>query len=129
VPTKKISVREIEPGNFAVVGADGRLIRDGFRTLQTGWMWAARKGLHKGRNKLKPALVVPPDLENERILGLPLLAKMSNRNYGEFLADAKAGVFGPLLRVNDRHWGIRLGDWKAAMAAREIKHQSEEVAA
>lgn len=64
---------------------------------------------------------IPTALIDEMILGLPLLARMSNLSYPTFLERAKTGEFGPLIRVNERHYGLRFGGWKAAMAAREVK--------
>jgi hypothetical protein len=52
MPSKKrtsLTVRESATG-FAVVGANGETLRDGFKTPQLGWMWAGRQGLHKGRD-------------------------------------------------------------------------------
>ena len=68
----KISVQKIGPKNYAVIDADGRTLHDGFRTLQTAWMWAAKQGLHRSPRKRIPVTEISADLEGERILGLPL---------------------------------------------------------
>lgn len=119
--TKKITVREIGPGDFAVIDAAGAIVRDGFSTPKIAWMWAAKKGLHESPKKRGPrAAEIPADLLEERIYGLPLLARLSNIPYPRFLPRAHAGEFGPLIRINSRHCGLRFGGWKAAMAAREV---------
>ena len=118
---KVITVRQTGPDSFAVIGAAGRVVRDGFTNPKIAWMWAANRGLHKGRDKRKrEAREIPNDLVNEQIFGLPLLAKLSNVSYNEFRQRAHAGEFGPLIQVNDRAYGLRFGTWKAAMTAREI---------
>ena len=119
---KRISVRQTGPNRFAVAGADGRIVRDNFPTLQVAWMWAAKRGLHQGRNKRKrETREIPNALVDDQIFGLPLLAKMSNLSYGEFLSRAHSGEFGPLIQVNDRAYGLRFGSWKAAVTARQVQ--------
>jgi hypothetical protein len=124
VSAKRVSVRQTGPNSFAVIGADAQIVRDNFPTPQVAWMWAAKRGLHQGAAKRRrESTAIPGDLEDERILGLPVLARLTNKSYGEFLARAKAGEYGPLIRIGDRTYGLRLGTWKAAMAAREIQNK------
>ena len=119
---KRISVRPTGPNSFAVIGADGAIIRDNFKTLQAAWMWSAKAGLHQGAAKRKrEATAIPSDLEDERILGLKLLARLSNVSYEKFLSRAKDGEFGPLFKTSKRIFGLRFGDWKRSMAARQVQ--------
>ena len=119
---KRVSVRQTGPNSFAVVGSDGRIVRDNFTHLKVAWMWAAKQGLHKGRDKRKrQATAIPSDLEDEQILGIPLLARLSNTSYPVFLERAKAGEYGPLFQIGKRTFGLRLGDWKKSIAAREVQ--------
>jgi len=119
---KRVSVRQTGPNSFAVVGSDGRIVRDNFTHLKVAWMWAAKQGLHKGRDKRKrQATAIPSDLEDEQILGIPLLARLSNTSYPVFLERAKAGEYGPLVRTGERTLGLRRGDYRRSLNAREIK--------
>jgi hypothetical protein len=118
---RSVTVRPSGPNSFAVVGSDGRIIRDGFSNSKVAWMWAAKQGLHKGHDKRKrETRAIPNDLVNDQIIGLPLLARLSNLSYDVFRQRAHAGEFGPLIQVNDRAYGLRFGSWKAAMTAREV---------
>ena len=119
---KRVSVRQTWPNSFAVVGSDGRIVRDNFTHLKVAWMWAAKQGLHKGRDKRKrQATAIPSDLEDEQILGIPLLARLSNTSYPVFLERAKAGEYGPLFQTGKRTFGLRFGNWKRSMAARQVQ--------
>lgn len=124
MPSKRIrqvTVRQTGPDSFAVVGRNGRIIHDHFTHPKTAWMWAGKRGLHKGRDKReRQAREIPNNLANDQIFGLPLLAHMSNISYQQFRQRAHAGEFGPLIQINARRFGLRFGSWKAAMAAREV---------
>jgi hypothetical protein len=118
---KRVSVRPTGPSSFAAIDADGNVIRT-FSTAAVAWMWLAKRGLYQARTKRKPtATEIPSDLEAERILGMKVLARLSNQSYGTFLEEAKRGTYGPLIKTGARTFGIRFGDWKAAVAQRELK--------
>jgi hypothetical protein len=119
MPKQKVTVRQSGNG-FALIGADGQVIRDGFKTLHTAWMYAGVKGLHKGRDRAKRETVIPAAHADEQIFGLPYYAHLSNRPYPRFFLEAKAGKWGTLIRLNDRHFGIRWGDYRRNIAAREV---------
>jgi hypothetical protein len=123
MPAKQqILVRPTGPNSFAVIAADGRIVRDHFTRPQVAWMWAAKRGLHQGRNKRKrEATAIPSGLEDEQILGPKMLARLSNISYAVFLSRAKSGEYGPLIQTGERTFGLRLGDWRRAMAARVVK--------
>jgi hypothetical protein len=122
VSAKRVSVRQTGPNTFAVIGADAQIVRDNFPTPQVAWMWAAKRGLHEGAAKRKrEATAIPSDLEDQRILGLKVLARLSNTSYGVFLSRAKSGEYGSLIQTGERTFGLRLGDWKRSIAAREIQ--------
>jgi hypothetical protein len=119
---KRISVRQTGPNSFAAISADGRIFRDNFPTPQVALMWAARRGLYQGVTKRKrEARAIPSNLEDEQILGLPLLARLSNTSYPEFLKRAKAGEYGTLFQTGKRTFGLRFGNWKQSMAARQVQ--------
>jgi hypothetical protein len=118
---KRISVRQTGPNSFAVIGTDGRIIHDSFPTLQVAWMWAAKRGLHQGRNKRKrEAITAPADLENERILKPKLIAFLEGKSYGTTLARVKAGAYGPVIRIDQRSLGVRCGDYRQSVVARQV---------
>jgi hypothetical protein len=122
VSAKRVSVRQTGPNSFAVVGADGAIVRDNFPIPAVAWMRAAKRGLHQGAAKRKrEARAIPSNLEDEQILGLPVLARLSNTSYPVFLERAKAGEYGPLFQIGKRTFGLRLGDWKKSIAAREVQ--------
>jgi hypothetical protein len=122
MPAKQISVRQTGLNSFAVIGADGVIIRDNFSRPQVAWMWAAKRGLHQGAAKRKrEATAIPSNLEDEQILGLKLLARLSNTSYPVFLARAKSGEYGPLFQTGKRIFGLRFGNWKRSMAARQVQ--------
>jgi hypothetical protein len=116
-----ISVRQTGPNTFGVFD-DGQIARDGFTNPKVGWMWAGKRKLHVGTAKRRRgATAIPSDLEDERILGLPLLARLSNTSYPVFLERAKAGEYGPLFQTGKRTFGLRFGNWKRSMAARQVQ--------
>jgi hypothetical protein len=47
-------------------------------------------------------------------------AELLHVHYTTFVPRARAGEFGPLIRIGERTFGLRYGDWKAAMTAREV---------
>jgi hypothetical protein len=110
----KISVREIEPGNFVVIDSGGHTLRSGFDNPRVAWMWAGRKGLHKSPKRQQSDVIreVPSELVDEQILRLPLLAKMSDMSVDTFIGIAKSGQIGPIFRLSDRISGLKFGDWK-----------------
>ena len=119
---KRVSVRQTGPNSFAVIGADGVIIRDNFPKLQVAWMWAAKRGLHQGRNKRKrEATTVPTDLEDEQILTPKLIAALEGESYQTTLDRLKAGAFGRLIRRGERSFGVRRGDYRQSVTAREIQ--------
>jgi hypothetical protein len=119
---KRISVRQTGPNSFAVIGADGRIIRDNFPTPQVAWMWAAKRGLHQGRNKRKrEAITAPADLENERILKPKLIAFLEGASYQTVLSRLNAGAYGPVVQIDERSKGVRCGDYRQSVTARQIR--------
>jgi len=88
---KRISVRQTAPNTFAVIDADGRIIRDGFSIPRLAWMWAGKRGLHKGQDRIKRETKIPEEYPDQKIFGLPFYALLSNRPYSRFLTEAKRG--------------------------------------
>jgi hypothetical protein len=118
----KISVRATGPNTYAVFDADDQIVHDGFTNPQVGWMWAARRGLHQGRDKRKrEATTVPTDLGEERLLKLKEIAYLENRSYGEVLRHAKAGAYGELIQAGERDYRVRCGDYRQSVTARQIR--------
>jgi hypothetical protein len=109
-------------GGFAIY-ANGEIVRDGFTSRGHAAMWATRQGLYQSTrtHKRNVRLPIPDALVGERIFGLPFYAHLQNRSYHSFLAEARAGKWGPLLKISKRYFGIRFGDYQKSVAAREIK--------
>jgi hypothetical protein len=109
-----------DDGQFAVV-LDGEIIRSGFKTRGHGAMWATRQGIYQGTTARRPEKQIPPALEDESIKRIPLLARMSGKSYPRFLAEVKAGMYGPVFQLGRNALGLKFGNWKRGMAARIVK--------
>jgi hypothetical protein len=115
---KNAIIQLTERGTHAVVV--GGKVRYEARTRAGAAMWGARAGVYRGVTPPRRKPPIPPDLEDESIKPIPLLARMSGDSYRTFLADAKAGRYGPLYELANGY-GLNFGNWKRAMAARVIK--------
>lgn len=117
----RVTVRPCANG-FALIGADGQVIADGFKTPQLAWMRAGRKGLHKGKQRInRDTKIIPEAMADERIFGLPFYAALTNRPYQRFFLEAKRGEWGTLVRMAGRYLGIRWGDYQRSLTAREVQ--------
>jgi len=123
-PIPQATIRPSASG-FALIGINGAVIRDGFKTRALAAMWAARKGLYQRTTPRPNKPTIPAELENDAIKGIPLLARLTGTAYWRFLAEAKCGLYGPLIQLGPNSFGLRFGDWKAAIASREIKTASK----
>lgn len=106
---------------FAVV-VGRHVFRDGFKDRAVAAMWASRQKsiIYKGITPRRAKPPIPPDLEDESIKPIPLLASMSGDSYRTFLADAKSGRYGELYQLANG-FGLNFGNWKRGMAARIVK--------
>ena len=119
--TPQTTIRPSGPDSFAVVGADGATVRDGFKSRGHAAMWAAKQKIYQGKTPPRRQVEIPPALEDESIKKIKLLAEMSGESYPRFLAEAKAGVYGELYQLGKNIFGLKYGNWKRAMAARIVK--------
>jgi hypothetical protein len=76
--------------------------------------------LYERKTPPRRPVEIPAALEDEAILPIPLLAKLSGWGYPGFLAAAKAGVFGELYQLGNG-FGLKRGAWKRGMATRVVK--------
>jgi hypothetical protein len=111
----------ISSGDGFAVAVDGENVRTGFNSRSLAAAWAARKGLYRRTTKPTRPTHIPAEFVEECIWRLRPLAKMSGDGYPRFLADAKAGVYGPLYRIAKNCFGLKYGNWKRAMEARIIR--------
>ena len=121
MPSKnsRISVRQTAHG-FAVIDADGVVLRDGLKTKAVAWMWAANAGLHTGYYKRRPKPELPDDLAGHQLLRPRLIAALDGVSYGSALGGVKSGRYGPPVRVNDRDTGVRRRDYEESVRRREM---------
>ena len=84
-------------------------------------MWAARQKIYEGTTPRRRQQEIPPELVDESIKPIPLLAKMSGKGYPRLLAEAKAGLYGELYQLGKNSFGLKFGNWKRGMAARIVK--------
>jgi len=91
----KATIVATDGGHFAVV-LDGEIIRSGFKSRGHAAMWAARQKIYEGKAQPRHKPEIPADLIDERILKLPLAAKLTGRGYSRFLSEAHAGMWGEL---------------------------------
>ena len=84
-------------------------------------MWAARQKIYTGTTPRRRQPEIPPELEDESIKKIKLLAEMSGESYPRFLAEAKKGKYGELYRLGKKILGLKYGNWKRGMAARVVK--------
>ena len=118
--SKQTATIESCGNGFAVIVA-GEIIRDGFVSRGHAAMWAARQRLYQRKTAPRREIALPPDLEDESIKKIPLLAKMSGKSYPTFLAEAKAGAYGELYQLGKNIFGLKFGNWKRGMAAQTVK--------
>jgi hypothetical protein len=114
------TIQPTDHGTFAVV-AGGKVLRDDFPTRALAAMWGTRQGVYQGKHPPRRRPEIPADLADERILKLPLAAKLAGRGYPRFLAEAKAGMWGELYQIGRTSFGVKFGNLKRGMAASVIK--------
>jgi len=119
-PTPQAVIRRTNDGSFAVI-VDDEIVRDGFVSRGHAAMWASRQHLYERKTPRRRQVALPPDLEDESIKKLPLLARMSGKSYPTFLAEAKAGAYGELYQLGKNIFGLKFGNWKRGMAAQTVK--------
>ena len=110
----------IETSNGFAVSLNGTIVRDGFTSRGHAAMWATRQKIYQGTTPRRAKPTIPAEIEDYSIKPIPLLAAMSGDSYPRFLADAKAGKYGPLYPLGKGH-GLMFGNWKAGMATRVVK--------
>jgi hypothetical protein len=118
--TKKRATIQPSDAGFAIIN-DGEIIRDGFTSRGHAAMWAARQKIYQGKHAPRRKPEIPPELEDESIKKLRLLAAMSGKSYWRFLAEAKSGVYGELYLLGKKTLGLKYGAWKRGMAARQVQ--------
>ena len=105
-------------GTYAVVL--GGKVRHEARTRALAAMWAARQKIYQGTTPRRAKPPIPAEIEDYSIKPIPLLAQMSGDSYRTFLADAKAGRYGPLYQLANG-LGLNFGNWKRGTAARKVQ--------
>jgi hypothetical protein len=125
-PLSQIGVRATGPDTFGVFRADGKVIRDGFLNPKVAWMWAAKQGLHRSprhaslRHIPKREVVqIPPD--DDEILNPKKISRLEGQSYETILTHLKAGKYGRVIRINDRTFGVRRGDYRQSVIKREVQ--------
>jgi hypothetical protein len=106
-------------GCFAVA-VDGEIVRTGFVSKGHGAMWAKRAGLYRAKNPPRRKPEIPDALADEQILKLPLAAKLTGCGYPRFRDEAKHGLWGELYQLGKNTFGLKLGNIKRGMAARQV---------
>jgi hypothetical protein len=113
------TIQPTERGTYVLVVDDN--VRHEARTRALCAMYGARQGLYKGRTPRRRPAVIPSDLEDLRVIRNPQAAKIVGEGYPRFLAESKAGLWGPRVQVGVNIFGHYLGDLKRGMAARIVK--------
>jgi hypothetical protein len=120
-PRIQTKIIKTDDGKFALVDGNDEIIRSGFRSKALCAMWGKRKSLYEGKPPKHRSIPIPEALMDERVFGIRFYAQLQSRNYQSFLVEARRGDWGTLLKLNGRDFGIRWGEYRQAVAAREVK--------
>jgi hypothetical protein len=100
---KKNGTIQPTDGGFAFV-VDGKVLHEAASRALCG-MWGARAGYYQGVTPRRRKPEIPPDLENFRIVKRRLAAALVGEGYPRFLAESRAGLWGPVYQMGANTFG------------------------